>query len=48
MQLEGKDNIKQRNEEVWEEERDSKSSLQWYNLAKNGAGVERYVRFVQG
>ncbi len=30
------------------EEVSSKSTLKWYKLAKNGAGVERYVRSVQG
>ncbi len=29
------------------EEVSSKSTLKWYKLAKNGAGVERYLRSVQ-
>ena len=30
------------------EEVSSKSTLEWYKLAMNGAGVERYLRSVQG
>ena len=37
-----------RNEKDWEEEVSSKSTLKRYKLAKNGAGVERYLRSVQG
>ena len=37
-----KEKIKMRNEKDWEEEVSSKSTLKWYKLAKNGAGVERY------
>ena len=29
------------------EEVSSKSTLKWYMLTKNGAGVERYLRYVQ-
>ena len=43
-----KEKIKMRNEKDWEEEVSSKSTLKWYKLAKNGAGVERYLRYVQG
>ena len=32
----------------WEEEVSSKSILKRYKLAKNGAGVERYLKSVQG
>ena len=37
-----KEKIKMRNEKDCEEEVSSKSTLKWYTLAKNGAGVERY------
>ena len=37
-----KEKIKMRNEEDWVEV-SSNSSLKWYKLAKNGAGVERYL-----
>ena len=43
-----KEKIKVRNEKDWEEEISSKSTLKWFKLAKNGAGVERYLRSVQG
>ena len=31
-----------------EEEVSRKTTLKWHKLAKNGAGVERYLRSVQG
>ena len=34
--------------EDWEEEIDTKSTLKWNRLAKDGTGVERYVRSVHG
>ena len=37
-----KEKIKVRNEKDWEEEVSSKSTLKWYKLAKNGAGVVSY------
>ena len=43
-----KEKIKMRNEEGWVEEVSSKSTLMWYKLAKNGAGVKRYLRSMQG
>ena len=43
-----KEKIKMRNEKDWEEEVSSMNTLKWYKLAKNGAGVERYLRSVQG
>ena len=42
-----KEKIKMRNENDWVEEVSSQSTLKWYRLAKNGAGVERYLRSVQ-
>ena len=43
-----KEKIKMRNEKARKEEVSSKSTLKWYKLAKNGAGVERYLRSVWG
>ena len=40
--------IKMRNEKDWEEEVSSKSTLKWYKLAKNGAGMARFLRSLQG
>ena len=37
-----------RNEKNWEEEVSSKSTLKWYKLARNGAGMEMYVRSGHG
>ncbi len=43
-----KEKIKMRKEKDWEEEVSSKSTLKWYTLAKNGAGMEKYLRSMQG
>ena len=43
-----KEKIKMRNVKDWEEEVSSKSTLKWYKLTKNGAGVARYLKSVQG
>ena len=45
MLLEGKDLGE--NEKDWVEEESSKSTLKQYKLAKNGAGIGSYLRFVQ-
>ena len=37
-----------RNVKDWEEEVSCKSTLKWYNLPKNGGGMTRCVRSVQG
>ena len=42
-----KNKIKARNEMGWEGVY-TKSTLKWFRLAKDGTGVERYVRSVQG
>ena len=39
-----KEKIKMRNEKDWEEEVSSKSTLKWYKLAMNGAGMVKYLR----
>ena len=43
-----KDKIKARNAKVWEEEVliYTKCTLKWYRFAKDGTGVQRYVRSV--
>ena len=41
-----KENIKMRNKKDWVEEVSSKSTLKRYDLAKNSAGVEKYLRSV--
>ena len=43
-----KNKIKARNEKDWEEEVYKKSTIEMVRLAKDGTGVERYVRSVQG
>ena len=40
--------IKERNEKDWEEEVHMKTTSELYRLEKDGTGVERYVRSVQG
>ena len=40
--------MKIRNEKDWVEEVSSKSTLKRYKLSKNGVGLERYVKSVQG
>ena len=45
--LSWKEKIKMRNEKDWVEEVSSKSILKQYKLAKNDAGVERYLKSVQ-
>ncbi len=43
-----KEKIKIRNEKDWVKEVSSKSTLKQYKLIKNGAGLEKYLRSVQG